>query len=99
MYYKTILFDQLTPITIFRKLQNFFKDELSFLFESAINSEEGNYSFLFIGAREQIIHKNMKSFYIDENEVEKKVDDNPFDFLKKDIKILMSIYTKRYRMI
>ena len=95
MYSKTILFDQLTPITIFRKLQIFFKDELSFLFESAINSEEGNYSFLFIGAREQIIHKNMKSFYIDEEENEKEVDNNPFDFLKRRYKeIDENIYKK-----
>jgi len=95
LYSKTILFDQLTPITIFRKLQNFFKDELSFLFESAINSEEGNYSFLFIGAREQIIHKNMKSFYIDEEENEKEVDNNPFDFLKRRYKeIDENIYKK-----
>jgi len=95
LYSKTILFDQLTPITIFRKLQNFFKDELSFLFESAINSEEGNYSFLFIGAREQIIHKNMKSFYIDEENNEKEVDNNPFDFLKRRYKeIDENIYKK-----
>jgi len=95
LYSKTILFDQLTPITIFRKLQIFFKDELSFLFESAINSEEGNYSFLFIGAREQIIHKNMKSFYIDEEENEKEVDNNPFDFLKRRYKeIDENIYKK-----
>ncbi len=95
MYFRTILFDQLTPITIFRKLQNFFQDELSFLFESAINNEEGNYSFLFIGAREQIIHKNMESFYIDEDGVEKKVDNNPFDFLKKKYKeIDTNIYKK-----
>ncbi len=83
MYFKTLLFDQLTPITIFKKLQNRFKDELSFLFESAINSEEGNYSFLFIGAREQIIHKDLKSFHIDENGLKTEVDANPFNFLKK----------------
>jgi len=95
LYFKTILFDQLTPITIFRKLQIFFKDELSFLFESAINNEQGNYSFLFIGAREQIIHKNMKSFYIDEEENEKEVDSNPFDFLKRRYKeIDENIYKK-----
>ena len=95
MYFKTILFDQLTPIAIFKKLQIFFKDELSFLFESAINNEQGNYSFLFIGAREQIIHKNMKSFYIDEEKNKKEVDSNPFDFLKKRYKeIDTNIYKK-----
>ena len=95
MYYKTILFDQLTPITIFKKLQNFFPGELSFLFESAINTEEGNYSFLFIGAREQIIYKDLKSFYIDEKGIQKRVEDNPFAFLKKKYKeIDADIYKK-----
>ncbi len=83
MYKKIILFDQLTPITIFKKLQSFFKGELSFLFESAINSEEGNYSFLFIGARERVIHENLQSFYINEKNEKKRIEDNPFIFLKK----------------
>ena len=83
MYFKTLLFDQLTPITIYKKLQERFENELSFLFESAINTEEGNYSFLFIGAREEIIHKNLQSFHIDEDGKKTRVDDNPFTFLKK----------------
>ncbi len=83
MYYRTVLFDQLTPITIFKKLQKRFPDELSFLFESTINNEDGNYSFLFIGAREEIIYKNLKSFHIDEHGVQTKISNNPFIFLKK----------------
>ncbi len=96
MYHKTLLFDQLTPITIFKKLQNLFKDDLSFLFESAINSEEGNYSFLFIGAREQIIHQNLKSYHIDENGIKTEVSNNPFDFLKKRYK---DIDINRYKKL
>ena len=96
MYFKTLLFDQLTPITIFKKLQENFKNELSFLFESAINSEEGNFSFLFIGAREEIVHKDLQSFHIDELGDRKKVDGNPFDFLKKRYR---DINTNRYKKI
>jgi len=96
LYHKTLLFDQLTPITIFKKLQNLFKDDLSFLFESAINSEEGNYSFLFIGAREQIIHQNLKSYHIDENGIKTEVSNNPFDFLKKRYK---DIDINRYKKL
>ena len=81
--YKKLLFDQLTPITIFAKLQKHFKGELSFLFESAINNEEGNFSFLFIGARERIIHKDAKSYHIDENGTTNEIEKNPFTFLKK----------------
>ncbi len=83
LYYRNILFDQLTPIAIYNKLQSIFKDEVTLLFESAINSEEGNYSFLFIGARERVFHKDKKSFYIDENGKKREIEKNPFEFLKK----------------
>ena len=80
---RKLLFDQLTPIAIFAKLQEHFKGELSFLFESAINNSEGNFSFLFIGARERIIHQNDQSIHIDENGVSYDIGENPFKFLKQ----------------
>jgi anthranilate synthase component 1 len=94
LYTKSILFDQLTPITIFKKLQSRFEGELSFLLESTINNEDGNYSFLFIGARERVIHENSQSFYINEKSEKMRVDDNPFDFLKK---IYQDIKSKKYQ--
>lgn len=78
-----LLFDQLTPITIFAKLQEYFKGELSFLLESAINNSEGNFSFLFIGARERIVYQNEQTLYTDETGTTIKIDKNPFHFLKK----------------
>ena len=96
LYTKKILFDQLTPITIFSKLKNYFGDELTFLFESAINSEEGNFSFLFIGARERIIHKDGKALHIDENCNENSLGDNPFDYLKKRYATLNNDKYKKY---
>ncbi len=81
--HRKLLFDQLTPITIFAKLQDFFKGELSFLFESAINNAEGNSSFLFIGARERLVHQEGVSTYTDENKTSHIVEYNPFTFLKK----------------
>ena len=83
IYHKSILFDQLTPIVIYSKLKNYFRDEPIFLFESAINSEAGNYSFFFVGVKERVYHKNGKSFYTDESGESKEIDKNPFDFLKK----------------
>ena len=80
---RKILFDQLTPITIFEKLQNHFSGELCFLFESAINNNDGNFSFLFIGARERVIHKDGESVHIDENDTSHNLGANPFTFLKK----------------
>jgi anthranilate synthase component 1 len=80
---RKILFDQLTPITIFAKLQSHFSGELCFLFESAINNNDGNFSFLFIGARERVIHKDGESVHIDENDTSHNLGANPFTFLKK----------------
>jgi len=79
--YRKILFDQLTPISIYHKLKERFPKEISLLFESAINTEEGNYSFIFIGAKERVVHKNGKSFY-EKDGVKKEIDSNPFLFLK-----------------
>lgn len=80
---RKILFDQLTPITVFSKLQRYFEGELCFLFESAINNNDGNFSFLFIGARERVIHQDAESIYIDENGQTHALGKEPFSFLKK----------------
>ncbi len=80
--YKQVLFDQLTPISIYTKLKERFKDELSFLFESAINSEDGNYSFIFIGAKERITYKDDQTFFKNQDGVVEILDTDPFSFLK-----------------
>jgi len=79
---RKILFDQLTPITIFAKLQSYFDGELCFLFESAINNNDGNFSFLFIGVRERVIHQNNTSLHIDEKGNSHDLGANPFTYLK-----------------
>jgi anthranilate synthase component 1 len=80
--YKQVLFDQLTPIAIYSQLKERFPKELSFLFESAINSEAGNYSFIFIGAKERLTYKENITTHIDETGVSHTLDVDPFTFLK-----------------
>jgi anthranilate synthase component 1 len=80
--YRQLLFDQLTPISIYTKLKERFSDELSFLFESAINSEDGNYSFIFIGANERLFYKDNKTTHIDQDGNISDLELNPFEFLK-----------------
>lgn len=80
--YRQLLFDQLTPISIYTKLKEKFSDELSFLFESAINSEDGNFSFIFIGAHERLSYKNSITTHTDQNGESKKLTESPFSFLK-----------------
>jgi len=99
IYTRKILFDQLTPITIFSKLKSHFGGELTFLFESAINSEEGNFSFLFIGARERVIHKDNQALHIDENGTKTDIGTNPFDYLKKRYATIDNAKYKEYGQI
>lgn len=96
LHSRKILFDQLTPITIFSKLKAHFNDELSFLFESAINSEEGNFSFLFIGARERIILKDDKALHVDKDGQKKSLGNNPFLYLKERYKQIDTDVYKKY---
>jgi len=77
-YYKQILFDQFTPIAIYQKLKKRFPKEISLLFESAVNSEDGNFSFIFLGAKERVVFKDNKTYYNGQT-----IDKNPFEFLKE----------------
>ncbi len=79
----SILFDQLTPVSLYGELKTLFDDEITMLFESVVNTNEGNFSFIAIGAKERIIHKNNESTYIDENGTKSSIAKNPFDFMKE----------------
>ncbi len=83
IYHRQILFDQFTPICIYHKLKERFYNDLSFLFESAINSDKGNYSYIFIGVNERIFYKNGITTFIDTNKNIKKLSITPFEFLKE----------------
>ncbi len=80
--HKQVLFDQLTPIAIYTRLKESFENELSFLFESAINSEEGNYSFIFIGAKERLTYHDDTTTHIDTDGKKHILEIDPFTFLK-----------------
>jgi anthranilate synthase component 1 len=58
-----------------------FKDEITYLFESAGQSE-GNYSFICIGARERLQYLDDKTVYTDKDGKTTTIDKNPFEFLK-----------------
>ena len=82
IYSKQFTQDQLAPIAVYSKLKNLFKDEISYLFESAGQSE-GNYSFICIGARERLQYIDNKTLYTDANGVKHIKSENPFSFLKE----------------
>ena len=88
--------DQFTPVSIYYKIKEIFKDEITFLFESSVNTSEGNFSYIVIGARERVWHKDGKSFYKNEAGEVKEIDSNPFVFLKDYYKKLdTSIYKEQ----
>lgn len=73
--------DQFAPIAVYHKLKTHFKDEISFLFESAGNSE-GNYSFIAIGAQERLSFKDNICNYTDGSGKSTDLKEDPFSFLK-----------------
>jgi len=83
VYTKQLLFDQLTPIAIYEKLKECFPKEITLLFESAINTEDGNFSFIFIGARERITYKDETTTIQKTDGSTETIEENPFVYLKK----------------
>jgi anthranilate synthase component 1 len=80
---KQLFLDQFTPVSIYQKIEEIFPNEIKFLFESSINSSDGNFSYIIIGARERVIHQDETSHYIDESGLKHKINNNPFVFLKE----------------
>lgn len=94
IYSKQFIQDQLAPIGVYAKLKKIFKDEISYLFESAGGSE-GNYSFICIGARERVQYIDGKTLYTDSSGAVHTKDESPFTFLKNYYKnIDTEIYKK-----
>ncbi|MCK9256480.1 MAG: anthranilate synthase component I family protein [Sulfurospirillaceae bacterium] len=95
MIVKSFLFDELTPISIFHKLSKLFKEEFGALFESAINSESGNFSYLFFGTRERVFLKDGKTFHLDEMGELNEISEDLFIYLKKRYKNIDNSYYKK----
>ena len=92
IYSKKFKQDLLAPIAVYAKLKALYKDEISYLFESAGQSD-GNYSFICIGSRERLQYINDKTIYTDSLGKKNTIDKNPFQFLKEYYKdIDTSIY-------
>ncbi|NEW60024.1 anthranilate synthase component I family protein [Sulfurovum sp. bin170] len=80
---KQILFDQLTPVAMYGKVKNLFKNDITMLFESVVNSSDGNFSFITIGAKERISYKNNQTLYRGSTGKLEELQETPFDFLQK----------------
>ncbi len=82
MIHKSILFDQLTPVALYAKLKLLFPEDITMLFESVVNTSDGNFSFITIGAKERLIYKDKTTTHIDINQKSNILKEDPFSFLK-----------------
>lgn len=79
---KQILFDHLTPVSVYGEIRHIFKDEVTMLFESVVNNSDGNFSFITIGVQERISYKNNETYYTHTNGEVEELDIDPFNFLQ-----------------
>lgn len=94
IYSQSFILDEFTPIAIYEKIKKYFKTDTTFLFESAINTNDGNFSFIIAGVKERVWHKNQKSFYQNSNGEVSEIEGNPLLFLKKYYKKIDKEYYK-----
>jgi anthranilate synthase component 1 len=79
---KQLLFDQLTPVSMYGKIKELFKEDITMLFESVVTTSEGNFSFITIGAIERIVYKNSETLYTNTFGIQSTLDTDPFNFLQ-----------------
>ncbi|MEA1891110.1 MAG: anthranilate synthase component I family protein [Campylobacterota bacterium] len=82
IYSKQFTQDQLAPIAVYAKLKKMFEGEITYLFESAGQSD-GNYSFICVGAKERLQYINDETIYTDSSNTLHVKKENPFTFLKE----------------
>jgi anthranilate synthase component 1 len=81
IHHNAFLLDQFAPIAVYEKLKELFRDEITFLFESA-GSSGGNYSIIVIGARERLQYQDNQTRYTDASGTVHTPEESPFAFLK-----------------
>ncbi|MGM0533035.1 MAG: anthranilate synthase component I family protein [Campylobacterota bacterium] len=82
MHSKTLLLDESTPVAIYAQIKKLYPSHVTMLFESVVNSSEGNFSFITIGAKERVCYQNGQTFYYKGGD-KRTIDESPFTFLKK----------------
>jgi len=80
--YQTLLYDQLTPVALYGQIKDRFHDEITMLFESVVNTSDGNFSFIAIGAQERLSFKENQTRYTNQDGITDTLVEDPFTFLK-----------------
>ncbi len=92
---KSYLFDQLSAVALYAEIKKLYQQEITMLFESVVTSEDGNFSFITIGAKERIQYKD-KITLLTENGESKEIELDPFAYLKEYYKSLDYEYYKKF---
>ncbi len=79
---KSYLFDQLSAVALYAEIKKLYPKEITMLFESVVTSEDGNFSFITIGAKERISYKDQKTIFTS-NGKSQELEQNPFEYLKE----------------
>ena len=93
---RSYLFDQLSPVALYGEIKKLFPREVTMLFESVVTSEDGNFSFITIGAKERLVYRENKTHYIDPTGNERILDQDPFSFLQE---YYRTLDTERHRAL
>ncbi|HGZ71088.1 MAG TPA: anthranilate synthase component I family protein, partial [Nitratifractor sp.] len=79
---KSYLFDQLSAVALYAEIKKLYPKEITMLFESVVTSEDGNFSFITIGAKERITYKDGKTLFTS-NKTTQELEQNPFEYLQE----------------
>ena len=93
--YQTLLYDQLTPVALYGQIKEQFENEITMLFESVVNTSDGNFSFIAIGAQERLSFRNGTTYYRDKDGISSPLVEDPFTFLKSYYSKLDQAYYRR----
>jgi anthranilate synthase component 1 len=77
------LFDQLTPVALYGEIKALFPDEITMLFESVVNTAEGNFSFIAIGAKERLTYRDGTTTHRDTHGTNHTLQTDPFAYLQE----------------
>jgi anthranilate synthase component 1 len=80
---RSYLFDQLTPVALYGEIKKIYPEEVAMLFESVVTSEEGNFSFIVVGAKERLVYRENQTLYTDSTGATRRLEEDPFAFLQK----------------
>jgi len=82
VFVQKILFDQFAPPALYAKIRERFSNDITMLFESVGGCDDGNFSFIFVGAKERLIYRDNQTIYIDASGERHTPESDPFTFLK-----------------